>query len=188
VPRAVAKRRALFDDPAEEINEMTAIIKQSITHLSTEVSDLKARASTDGGTNQQSKQHSTGVINSLQQTLKNTTSEFMDVVKTRRQAVQDQQDTLSVYGASSKPLKSSVFAPAPPAGSGQTEREGPSYSSGGLGDTFESQSQLVSMQPQDYLQSRADDVEQVESTIRELGGIFGRLAEIVSEQGEMVQR
>ena len=35
---------------------------------------------------------------------------------------------------------------------------------GGLGDSFETQSQLVSMQPQDYMQNRADDVEQVEST------------------------
>jgi uncharacterized protein YaiE (UPF0345 family) len=198
---AVAQRRSLFDDPAEEINEMTAIIKQSITHLSTEVTDLKVRASTDGGTNKQSKQHSTGVINSLQQTLKTTTSEFMNVVKTRRQTVQDQEERKSMYGASSAPLRSNIFTTGPPGGgaaggaaggggggAGATEREGPSYSSGGLGDSFESQAQLVAMAPQDYLQNRADDVEQVESTIRELGGIFGKLAEIVSEQGEMVER
>jgi|EP01049_Picozoa_sp_SAG25_P009456 hypothetical protein len=70
------------------------------------------------------------------------------------------------------------------------------------------------MNPQaTYLQDRARDVEavraipspvcqhiahgndhalsarhQVETTIRELGSIFGELANIVSEQGEMVQR
>ena len=83
-------------------------------------------------------------------------------------------------------MRSNIFAPAAAEGGG--EREGGPYSSGGLGDTFESQNQLVSMQPQDYLQQRADDVEQVESTIRELGGIFGQLANIVAEQDEMVHR
>ena len=83
-------------------------------------------------------------------------------------------------------MRSNIFAPAAAEGGG--EREGGPYSSGGLGDTFESQNQLVSMQPQDYLQQRADDVEQVESTIRELGGIFGQLANIVAEQDEMGAR
>lgn len=41
---AVAKRRSLFDDPAEEINELTDIIKQRIQKLSHEVNDLKVRA------------------------------------------------------------------------------------------------------------------------------------------------
>ena len=82
---AVAQRRSLFDDPAEEINEMTAIIKQSISHLSTEVNDLKARSAGTAAANKQAKQHSTSVINSLHSTLKKTTSEFMNVVKARRQ-------------------------------------------------------------------------------------------------------
>jgi syntaxin 5 len=184
---------------------MTAIIKQSITHLSTEVNDLKTRTASDGATNKQAKEHSSGVIKSLQNTLKNTTSEFMNVVKTRRQNVADQEQRKSQYGASSVKLQSSIFTTGPPGaagsgsgggaggggggGGGAEERQGPSYSSGGLGDSFETQSQLVSMQqPQDYMQNRADDVEQVESTIRELGGIFGELAAIVSEQGEMVER
>lgn len=38
-----------------------------------------------GGTSKQQKQHSSGVINSLQNTLKKTTAEFMGVVKTRQQ-------------------------------------------------------------------------------------------------------
>ena len=82
---AVAQRRSLFDDPAEEINEMTAIIKQSITHLNTEVNDLKSRSADAAASNTQTKQHSAGVVNSLHATLKKTTSEFMRVVKARRQ-------------------------------------------------------------------------------------------------------
>ena len=62
------------------------------------------------------------------------------------------------------------------------------YSSGGLGDSFDNQQLATSYAPNNYLQDRADDVEQVETTIRELGSIFGELAVIVSEQGEMVER
>ena len=68
---------------------MTAIIKQSISHLSAEVNDLKARSAGTAAANKQAKQHSTSVINSLHTTLKKTTSEFMNVVKARRQVSRD---------------------------------------------------------------------------------------------------
>jgi hypothetical protein len=43
---AVARRRSLFDDPADEIKQLTDIIKKRITHLSAEVNDLRvSRAS-----------------------------------------------------------------------------------------------------------------------------------------------
>ena len=83
---------------------MTAIIKQSITHLNTEVKDLKQRAAgeADAGS-RQSQQHSKGVISSLQSTLKKTTADFMTVVKQRRQNVADQEERKSQFGASSVP-------------------------------------------------------------------------------------
>lgn len=39
-----------------------------------------------------------------------------------------------------------------------------------------------------YLKSRADTMQNIESTIVELGGIFQQLAHMVKEQEEMVQR
>lgn len=39
-----------------------------------------------------------------------------------------------------------------------------------------------------YIQSRADTMKNIESTIVELGGIFSQLAHMVKEQEEMVQR
>ena len=49
-------------------------------------------------------------------TLKNTTSEFMNVVKTRRQNVADQEQRKSQYGASSVKLQSSIFTTVPGGG------------------------------------------------------------------------
>lgn len=51
------------------------------------------------------------------------------------------------------------------------------------------QDQLMQLIPdQDYLRERADAMEQVESNIVELGTIFNKLAVMVNEHKEMVQR
>lgn len=39
-----------------------------------------------------------------------------------------------------------------------------------------------------YTQARGEAIEAIERTISELGGIFGQLAQMVSEQSEMIQR
>lgn len=39
-----------------------------------------------------------------------------------------------------------------------------------------------------YIQQRGEAIEAIERTINELGGIFGQLASMVSQQGEMIQR
>ena len=51
------------------------------------------------------------------------------------------------------------------------------------------QSQMMQLIPdQDYLQERANTMEQVESHIVELGTIYNKLAGLVSEHKDMVQR
>jgi syntaxin 5 len=39
-----------------------------------------------------------------------------------------------------------------------------------------------------YIHARGEAIEAIERTINELGGIFGQLATMVSEQSEMIQR
>ena len=117
----------------------------------------------------------------------------MGVVKARRANVAEQEERKSQYGASSVPLRSNIFVPGsslsrPAAVVGAPCSSSTPYSSGGLGDSFDNQQLATSYAPNNYLQDRADDVEQVETTIRELGSIFSELAVIVSEQGEMVER
>lgn len=56
----------------------------------------------------------------------------------------------------------------------------------------QSESQLMLMEeaqaPNMYIQERGQAIEAIERTINELGGIFGQLAGMVHEQGEMIQR
>ncbi|KAK5679270.1 Integral membrane protein SED5 [Elasticomyces elasticus] len=65
----------------------------------------------------------------------------------------------------------------------------PLYSSGGPA----SQQQLQLMEEgassnSSYITQRSDAIQSIESTIAELGGIFGQLAQMVSEQSEQIQR
>lgn len=39
-----------------------------------------------------------------------------------------------------------------------------------------------------YIEARGEAIDAIERTIGELGGIFGQLAQMVSEQSEMIQR
>ena len=58
--------------------------------------------------------------------------------------------------------------------------------------SIQSDQQLLVMeeaQPSNsYIQARGEAIEAIERTISELGGIFGQLAQMVSEQSEMVER
>ncbi len=59
----------------------------------------------------------------------------------------------------------------------------------GRGAKSGGQQQMQLMEEQDtYLQSRSTAIESIESTIAELGQIFGQLAGMVAQQGETVQR
>lgn len=79
-----------------------------------------------------------------------------------------QQDVLSLDPSSSNPLY------------------------GGSGSTAQSQQQLQLMeegaQSNSYINERGQAIAAIESTISELGGIFGQLAQMVSEQAEQIQR
>lgn len=79
-----------------------------------------------------------------------------------------QQDVLSLDPSSSNPLY------------------------GGSGSSAQSQQQLQLMeegaQSNSYINERGQAIAAIESTISELGGIFGQLAQMVSEQAEQIQR
>lgn len=62
----------------------------------------------------------------------------------------------------------------------------------GGGGTYREQQQMQSMimydESDNYVQQRAETMQNIESTIVELGGIFQQLAHMVKEQEEMVER
>ncbi|EFN58738.1 hypothetical protein CHLNCDRAFT_48524 [Chlorella variabilis] len=196
----LARRTSMFDDPAEEINELSTVVKQDIQALNQAISDLQTFSG--GGPNKQSSDHSHTVVDSLRSRLKDATQEFRDVLTTRTDSLKAHRERKSMFsaapeaGASSRqPLFSqpgacgrhALIFPLPRRTARGGEGESAPLLGGGGGGQQQQQALMVPQQDQ-YLASRNEALHQVESTIVELGGIFQQLAHMVHEQGEMAMR
>lgn len=75
----------MFDDPAVEIQELTAVIKQDITALNSSIEELqKICESRDAASrNKHTNDYSTTVVDSLKSRLMSTTKNFKDVLTLR---------------------------------------------------------------------------------------------------------
>ena len=75
----------MFDDPAVEIQELTAVIKQDIESLKSAIDDLQriTDASDTGNRNKHTNDHSTTVVDNLKTRLMSTTKSFKDVLTLR---------------------------------------------------------------------------------------------------------
>ncbi|KAG6489308.1 hypothetical protein ZIOFF_050577 [Zingiber officinale] len=210
----VAKRTSVFDDPAIEIQELTSVIKKDITALNSVVVDLQLLCNLQnesGNMSRDTTNHSTTVVNNLKNRLMSTTKEFKEVLTMRTENLKVHESRRQLFSSSAskeaanpflrqQPLvsKGSNESPAPPA-----PWENDSTSSSPLfprrkpiGDPSstqplipqqQQQQQMVAIQDS-YMQSRAEALQSVESTIHELSNIFTQLATMVSQQGELAIR
>jgi len=86
----LAKRTSMFDDPAQEINELTMVLKQDIQGLNIQIADLQNMhgAALDG--NKQSANHTHTVVDNLRLRLKDTTKEFQEALTIRNDNLKSQ--------------------------------------------------------------------------------------------------
>eukprot|EP00118_Oscarella_pearsei_P004691 m.20496 g.20496 ORF g.20496 m.20496 type:complete len:136 (+) comp28020_c0_seq5:639-1046(+) len=110
--------------------------------------------------------------------------DFKSVLETRTESLKQQKQRRDEFAQS--PISSSM-----PASASALLRDDPSYSGDvsidmGLGSS-RSQAQMVQQQEK-FIQERADAMQNIESTIVELGSIFQQLATMVKEQEEQVMR
>ncbi|KAH6774249.1 syntaxin of plants 32 [Perilla frutescens var. hirtella] len=208
----LAKRTSVFDDPTMEIQELTALIKQDITALNSAVVDLQLLSNSrneSGQTSTDTTTHSTTVVDDLKNRLMSTTKEFKDVLTMRTENLKVHENRRQLFSSSAsknaanpfirqrplaaKSAASTSAAPSLPWGSGgesssqlfpKNQIDGESQP---LLQQQQNQQQLVPLQDS-YMQSRAEALQNVESTIHELGSIFNQLATLVSQQGEIAIR
>ncbi|KAL6776969.1 SYP3 [Auxenochlorella protothecoides x Auxenochlorella symbiontica] len=198
---ALARRTSMFDDPAQEIGELSSLVKADIQSLSAGIAELAAMsAGPSAGPSRQAADHSHTVVDSLRSRLKDATKEFKDVLTLRTDSLRVHADRRSLFSAEAEPRF------GPPLGAQASflptqsrhplvQRRNAGLENGHHppGDAPavppQAQTQLLAVAPQDtYLDSRAGALRQVESTITELGGIFQQLAHLVAEQGEVALR
>lgn len=181
----LAKRKSLFDDKSVEIEELTYIIRQDITSLNKQIFQLQELLRARGfpaGRHLQS--HSNSVLVSLQSKLASMSNDFKSVLEVRTENLKQQRSRREQF------CRAPVSALAANLGSGAVLQDDSSRS-GAVAiemDTRTNQ-QLQLLDEQDsYIQSRADTMHNIESTIVELGSIFQQLAHMVKEQEETIQR
>uniref|UniRef100_A0A665XDZ1 Syntaxin-5 n=1 Tax=Echeneis naucrates TaxID=173247 RepID=A0A665XDZ1_ECHNA len=185
----LAKRKSLFDDKAVEIEELTYIIKQDINSLNKQIAqlqDLVRSRGAPGGRHVQS--HSNTIVVSLQSKLASMSNDFKSVLEVRTENLKQQRSRREQFSqppVSASPLMANNF-------SNSVLMQDESRSLGDVAIDMDSQTnplQLQLIDEQDsYIQSRADTMQNIESTIVELGSIFQQLAHMVKEQEETIQR
>ncbi|TQS37214.1 hypothetical protein Golomagni_02319 [Golovinomyces magnicellulatus] len=188
----LAKRKTLFDDRPVEINELTSIIKQDLSSLNQQISFLHTISRSQHPKADQEGEHNKNVVFLLQGKLTNVSANFKDVLEVRTKNIQASRARTENFVSSI-----SAHVTPPPIQSSSPLYNNASKNSNGVVQDLLSLSpvgdqQLLMMeeaQPSNtYIQQRGEAIEAIERTIGELGGIFGQLATMVSEQNEMIQR
>ncbi|XP_020571062.1 syntaxin-32-like [Phalaenopsis equestris] len=209
----LAKRTSVFDDPTVEIQELTSIIKEDITALNSSVVDLQLLCNSQnesGNISSDTTTHSTTVVDNLKNRLMSTTKEFKEVLTMRTENLKIHENRRQIFSSSTSKDSTNPFvrqrplisrttsdSAAPPAPWAKDSASSSQLFPGKMvnGDPSSStqpllhQQQLHMVPVQDsYMTSRAEALQNVESTIHELSNIFTQLATMVSQQGELAIR
>ncbi|KAL8790356.1 MAG: hypothetical protein Q9213_000709 [Squamulea squamosa] len=213
----LAKRKTLFDDRPNEINELTFVIKQDLASLNAQISSLQSISksqnphSARGSAAEQEGEHNKNVVVLLQGKLADVGVNFKEVLEVRTKNIQASRARTENFVSSvsahaqaplepqhsasplyNTPTKSRTPQPGYQNSNPDILNLDPVSASSSLVRSHQSDQQLLMMeeaQPTNsYISMRGDAITAIEQTINELGSVFGQLAALVSEQGEMVQR
>lgn len=206
----------MFNDPTVEIQELTVLIKNDITALNAALTDLQTIQNmeiADGNYSEDRFVHSTTVCDDLKSKLMGATKRLQDVLTTRTENIKAHENRKQIFSTNvsrenpflrqAKPMTepppwsnpSNAFANSQPSGLppngvqvGNQLRRRPAVDNTPSQHMEMSMLQQVNPRQENYTESRAVALHNVESTISELGGIFTHLATMVVEQGELAIR
>ncbi|XP_030424858.1 syntaxin-5 [Gopherus evgoodei] len=181
----LAKRKSLFDDKAVEIEELTYIIKRDINNLNKQIAELQDFVRAKGSQSGRHVQtHSNTIVVSLQSKLASMSNDFKSVLEVRTENLKQQRTRREHFSRTPIPLTASNLG-----GSAMLQDEPRRAGDVAIDMDNRMSQQLQLIDEQDsYIQSRADTMQNIESTIVELGSIFQQLAHMVKEQEETIQR
>jgi len=187
----LAKTKSLFDDKSADINMHTTVIKQDINTINQRIDALENEAKYERNLrkNEQTEDHANTVVTALKSKLASATKKFHEVLETRTKNIKIQTEKRQKLDFVQESLPKRSRTPSAPF----THEERSDERFGG--NDRQITIALPSLQEQtlldsddSYLVTQTEAVENIESTMVELQGIFQRLALIVAEHGEMMQR
>uniref|UniRef100_F6QZG5 Syntaxin 5 n=1 Tax=Equus caballus TaxID=9796 RepID=F6QZG5_HORSE len=164
--------------------------RQDINSLNKQIAQLQDFVRAKGSQSGRHLQtHSNTIVVSLQSKLASMSNDFKSVLEVRTENLKQQRSRREQF--SRAPVSALPLAPNH-LGGGAVVLGAESRASGDVAiDMIDSRTsqQLQLIDEQDsYIQSRADTMQNIESTIVELGSIFQQLAHMVKEQEETIQR
>ncbi|XP_044732148.1 syntaxin-5 [Chrysoperla carnea] len=194
----LAKQKSLFNDRSSEIQELTYIIKGDLGSLNQQIAKLQeiSKSQNQLHSGKHLKSHTSSVVLALQSKLASMSTDFKSVLEVRTENLKQQKHRRDQF--SQGPI-SNTLPPSVVQGHYQgsvllaNEQVSINMDSGPgtplLSPQQQQQQQMMLYDETDnYLQNRAETMQNIESTIVELGGIFQQLAHMVKEQEEMVER
>ncbi len=100
----LAKRTSMFDDPAQEVDELTGLIKADIQSLNAALNELQrvSARGKGGGQQEDSKQslaHSSTVVDSLRTRLKDATEQFKGVLTVRTENLKHHKERRQLFSS-----------------------------------------------------------------------------------------
>ncbi|XP_048149073.1 LOW QUALITY PROTEIN: syntaxin-5, partial [Corvus hawaiiensis] len=162
----LAKRKSLFDDKSVEIEELTYIIKQDISSLNKQIAQLQELVRARGGPGgRHGQSHSNTVVVSLQSKLASMSNDFKSVLEVRTENLKQQRSRREHFSRAPVSALAANNLGSPAVLQDEPQR------SGAVAIDMDSRAshQLQLLDEQDsYIQSRADTMQNIESTIVEL--------------------
>ncbi|KDO69051.1 hypothetical protein CISIN_1g019591mg [Citrus sinensis] len=212
-PPNPASSRSEFNKKASRIGLGIHEASQKIARLAKYLQTLQNLEIVEGNYSQDRVVHSTTVCDDLKSKLMGATKELQDVLTTRTENIKAHESRKQIFSANalrdspfrqhaqpvtepppwSSPVnasESSQPSALPPGGVqvGNQLRRRPAVDNAPSHHMEMSMLQQVVPRQENYSQSRAVALHNVESTITELGGIFTHLATMVAQQGELAIR
>uniref|UniRef100_A0A7E5A1R6 t-SNARE coiled-coil homology domain-containing protein n=1 Tax=Panagrellus redivivus TaxID=6233 RepID=A0A7E5A1R6_PANRE len=186
----LAKKKSLFDDNTIEIERLQKNVQEDITGLNNQIAELShLLAQSKGG---QGSSHNKLVVVGLQSKLASVGQNFKNVLDLRTQNMKAKKSNREKY-CQAEPVPSSM----PKSRSNVLFQDDATASAAVRhNDSFVVDLDQMQLQEQSplldntdtYYHSRLNAVENIESSITQLGQIFSQLAHLVQEQGEMITR
>ncbi|XP_055375812.1 syntaxin-5 [Condylostylus longicornis] len=194
----LAKKKSLFDDRPQEIQELTYIIKGDLNALNQQIAKLQdiskdQRRSVNG---KHLLSHSSNMVLALQSKLASMSTDFKQILEVRTENLKQQKTRRDQFVQNTAPLRQ-IVSPQVTKNGGSLLLADEQNNQVSIDMSNDETKALIPQQRQEmllydetdnYLQQRAETMQNIESTIVELGGIFQQLAHMVKEQEEIVER
>eukprot|EP00759_Apiculatamorpha_spiralis_P057271 PhF_6_TR8526/c0_g1_i3/m.13360/K08490/STX5; syntaxin 5 len=183
--RGSGKGGDAFEDANDEIQQLTVVVKQRLSHLHRDIDQLSGlmeqtkKQLQQQGANKQCSQHTDVVVSSLRMRLMKTSKDFKEVLNSRTAVLSNTHERRSRYTYEREDDGASMSGSL---GSSSSLNHG-----GGAEFALMHSSGVVNNNLQHY-RSRANAVKEIEKTVHELSEMFQDFARLVMEQESLIRR